>query len=125
VRHAQPHVEPGIDACGNCTTDISNRIVQQHFGVTDMNADGWHPGKVTVEGRSQWMFRVGASQIGMHERLDLRAREEGIGIRARVIGRARQGFCALQCLSSAVRAASAVQLVRDLRNLAALVARSD
>jgi hypothetical protein len=42
-----------------------------------MNADGWHPGKVTVEGRSQWMFRVGASQIGMHERLDRRAREEG------------------------------------------------
>jgi hypothetical protein len=37
------------------------RIVQQHFVVTDMNADGWHPGKVTVEGRSQWMFRVGVA----------------------------------------------------------------
>src|SRR5882762_5034714 len=58
--HAHPHISPGIDACGNCTLDISERVVQQHFVVTDVNADGWHPGKLTAEGRSQWMLRVGA-----------------------------------------------------------------
>jgi hypothetical protein len=51
--HPHPHISPGIDARGNCTLNISERVVQQHFVVTDMNADGWHPGKLTAEGRSQ------------------------------------------------------------------------
>jgi hypothetical protein len=91
VRHPHPHIKPGIDACGNCTLGIAERVVQQHFVITDMNADGWHPGKLTVKWRSQWMFRVGASQIGMHEFGDPRASEQGIGIRARLIRRARKG----------------------------------
>jgi hypothetical protein len=50
----------GIDACGNCTLNISERVVQQHFVVTDVNAGGRHAGVSTVKGRSQWMSRVGA-----------------------------------------------------------------
>src|SRR5450432_2787361 len=55
-----------------------------------MNAGGRHAGVATVKGRSQWISRVGASQVGMHEFHDLRASKEGIGIRARLVGRARK-----------------------------------
>jgi hypothetical protein len=42
--HPHPHVGSGINACGNCTLNISKRVVQQHFIVTDMNAGGGHAG---------------------------------------------------------------------------------
>ena len=58
--HPHPHINPGIDACGNCTLNVPKRVVQQHFVVTDVNADGRDAGVSTEEGRSQWMFRVGA-----------------------------------------------------------------
>src|SRR5258706_2807994 len=58
--HPHPHISSGIDACGDCTLDISERVVQQDFVVTDVNADRWHAGKPAVERRSQWKFRVGA-----------------------------------------------------------------
>jgi len=51
--HPHPHISPGIDACGNCTLNISERVVQQHFVITDVNADRWHAGKSAVKGRSQ------------------------------------------------------------------------
>jgi hypothetical protein len=57
--HPDPHISSGIDACGNCTLNISERVVQQHFVVTDVNAGGRHAGVSTVKGRSQWMSRVG------------------------------------------------------------------
>ena len=88
--HPHPHIKPGIDACGNCTLNISERVVQQHFVVTDVNAGGRHAGVSTVKGRSQWISRVGAPQVGMHEFRDLRASKKGIGIRARLVGRARK-----------------------------------
>src|SRR5258708_26029877 len=88
--HPHPPSSSGIDDCGDCTLEIAERVVQQHFVVTDMNADGWHPGKLTAEGRSQWMLRVGAPQVGMHELRDLRASKKGIGIRARLVSRARK-----------------------------------
>src|SRR5260221_6328415 len=88
--HPHPHISPGIDACGNCTLNISERVVQQHFVVTDVNAGGRHAGKSAVKGRSQRMFRVGAPQVGMHELRYLRASKKGIGIRARLVGRARK-----------------------------------
>ena len=47
--HPHPHISSGIYALANCTLDISERVVQQHFVITDMNAHGWHPGKLTVE----------------------------------------------------------------------------
>ena len=59
--HPHPYINPDIDACGNCTLSIAERVVQQHFVIAQMDADGWDPGKLTVEWRSQWMFRVGAS----------------------------------------------------------------
>src|SRR5258706_7208503 len=86
--HPHPHISPSIDACGNCTLDISERVVQQHFVVTDVNAGGRYAGVTTVEGRSQWMSRVGSPQVGMYEFCDLRARKKGISICARLIGRA-------------------------------------
>jgi hypothetical protein len=57
---SHPHISSGIDACGNCTLNISERVVQQHFVVTDVNAGGRHAVVSTVKGRSQWMSRVGA-----------------------------------------------------------------
>src|SRR5258707_13894106 len=80
--HPHPHISPGIDACGNCTLGISERVVQLHFVVTDVNADRWHAGKAAVKRRSQWMLRFGAPQIGMHELRDLRAGKKAIGIPA-------------------------------------------
>jgi hypothetical protein len=44
----------------------------------------------TVEGRSQWMVRIGAPQVGMHELRDLRTGKKGIGVGARLVGRARK-----------------------------------
>jgi hypothetical protein len=88
--HPHPHISSGIDACGNCTVNKSERVVQQHFVVTDVNAVGRHAGVSTVKGRSQWMSRVGASQVGVHEFRNLRASKKGIGIRARLVGRARK-----------------------------------
>src|SRR5258706_14062836 len=88
--HPHPHISPGIDACGNCTLNMSERVVEQHCVATDVNAGGRHAGVSTVEGRSQRMFRVGATQVGMHELRYLRASKKGIGIRARLVGRARK-----------------------------------
>ena len=51
--HPHPHISSGIDAGGNCTLNISERVVQQHFVVTDVNAGGRHAGVSTVKGRSQ------------------------------------------------------------------------
>ena len=48
--HPHPHIDPGIDACGDCALDISERIVQQHFVIADVNADRWHAGKSAVKG---------------------------------------------------------------------------
>src|SRR5690242_16890526 len=58
--HPHPHIGSGIDARGNRTLDISERVVQQHFVVTDVNAGGRQAGVSTVKGRSQWLARVGA-----------------------------------------------------------------
>ena len=77
--HPHPDINSGIDACGNCTLTIAERVVQQHFVVTDVNAGGRHAGVSTVKGRSQWMSRVGAPYVGMHEFRDLRASKKGIG----------------------------------------------
>ena len=59
MRHPHPHISPGIDACGKRTLNKSERVVQQHFVVTNVNADGRHAGVATEKGRSQWMARVG------------------------------------------------------------------
>ena len=88
--HPHPNVDPGIDARGSGPLDEPERVVEQHFVVTDMNAGRRHAGKSTEERRSQWLFRVGASQVGMNELRDLRAREKRIGIRARLIGCVRK-----------------------------------
>jgi hypothetical protein len=58
--HPHPHISSGIDACGNGTLNISERVVQQHFVVTDVNAGGRQAGVSTVKGRSQRISRVGA-----------------------------------------------------------------
>jgi len=89
--HPNPHIGTGVDACGSRTLDISERVVQQHFVVADVNACGRHAGVSTVKRRSQWLSRVGAAQVGMHEFRYLRARKKGIGIRARLIRRSRKG----------------------------------
>src|SRR5258708_35825493 len=36
--HPHPHISSSIDGCGNCMLNISERVVQQHFVVTDVNA---------------------------------------------------------------------------------------
>ena len=58
--HPHPDISSGIDACGNCTLNISERAVQQRFVVTDVNPGGRHARVPTVKGRSQWMSSVGA-----------------------------------------------------------------
>src|SRR5258708_29939705 len=75
--HPHPHISSGIDGCGNCALNISERVVQQHFVVADVNAGGRHAGVSTVEGRSQWLSRVGTPQVGMNEFRDLRASKKG------------------------------------------------
>jgi hypothetical protein len=60
MRHPHPHISPGIDARGNCTLNVSERVVQQDFVVTDVNAGGRYAGVSTVEGRCHWMIRLGA-----------------------------------------------------------------
>jgi hypothetical protein len=51
--HPHLHINPCIDPCGNCTLNISERVVQQHFVITDVNAERWDAGKSAVKGRSQ------------------------------------------------------------------------
>ena len=43
VWHPHPHIKPGIDACGNRTLSIAERVVKQHFVITDMNVTGGIP----------------------------------------------------------------------------------
>src|SRR2546422_4825199 len=86
--HPHPHISSGIDAGGNRTLHISERVVQQHFVVTDVNEGGRHAGVSTVKGRSQWISRVDAPQVGMHEFRYLLASKQGIGLRARLVARA-------------------------------------
>jgi len=38
VWHPHPHISLGIDACGNCTLNKSERVIQQHLVVADVNA---------------------------------------------------------------------------------------
>jgi hypothetical protein len=58
--HPHPHISSGIDACGNCTVNISERVVQQHFVVTDVNAGGRHAGVSTVKRRNNSRPDAGA-----------------------------------------------------------------
>jgi hypothetical protein len=88
--HSHPHIGSDVGACGCCTLNISERVVQQHFVVTDVNAGGRHVGELTVEGRGQRVSRVGAPQVGLHQIRDLRTSEKGIGVGARLVGRARE-----------------------------------
>ena len=70
--HPHPDISARIDACRNSTLNISERVVQQHFVVTDINARRRHTGKSTVKGRSQRISRVGDPYVGVHEFRDLR-----------------------------------------------------
>jgi hypothetical protein len=58
--HPHPHISSGIDACGDCTLDTPERVVQQHFVVADVNSGRRHAGMSTVKWRRQWLSRVGA-----------------------------------------------------------------
>jgi hypothetical protein len=77
VRHPPPQIEPGIDSGSNGTVNISARIVEQYFVVTNVNAERRHAGKASLEGRSQRLSWVGGFEVGMHEFRDLRASEKG------------------------------------------------
>src|SRR5258707_5545213 len=58
--HPHPHISSGINSCSNCTLNKPERVIQQHFVVTDINASSRHAGESAEKGRSQWLFRVGA-----------------------------------------------------------------
>src|SRR5882724_8393154 len=88
--HPHPHISSDIDARGCSTLNIFERVVQQYFVVTDVNAGSRHAGELTVEGRSQRLPRVGAPQVRLHEIRDLRTSKKGIGVGARLVGRARE-----------------------------------
>ena len=90
VWHPCPHIDPGIDPSGKGALNIPERIIEQYFVAAYVNADGRHAGKASPERRGQWMFRVGGLEVGIHEFRDLRAGEEGIGFRTRLIARARE-----------------------------------
>jgi hypothetical protein len=62
ARHTHPHINPGIDACGNRTLGITERTVQQCFVFTDMNAEWWHPGKLTWQGEANGCFASALSR---------------------------------------------------------------
>jgi hypothetical protein len=48
--HPHPHICSGIDAGGNGTLHIAERVVQQHLVVTDVNSGRRHAGVSTVKG---------------------------------------------------------------------------
>src|SRR5712671_5955111 len=56
--HPHPHISSDINACSNRTLNKPERVIQQHFVVTDINACSRHAGKSAEKGRSQWLFRV-------------------------------------------------------------------
>jgi len=64
--HPHPHISSGIDSRRNCMLNISERVVQQHFVVTHVNAGERHAGGSTVKRRSQGISRVGAWKRGSH-----------------------------------------------------------
>src|SRR5258706_11149176 len=41
--HAHPHIKPGIDTSGNSALDVSSRVIEQHFVVAGVNANGRQP----------------------------------------------------------------------------------
>ena len=61
MRHPHPHLRSGIDPSSKGALNIPERIIEQYFVATDVNADRGHASKSAAERRSQWMFRVGAS----------------------------------------------------------------
>jgi hypothetical protein len=58
--HACPHIKPSIDTMRHGALDVSSRVIEQHFVVADVNADGRQPGKASLERRRSWIVRVGA-----------------------------------------------------------------
>src|ERR1700752_4515778 len=40
VWHARPHIKPGIDTGGRRPLDVSSRVIEQHFVVANVNANG-------------------------------------------------------------------------------------
>src|SRR5258708_35791808 len=89
--HARPHIKPGIDTAGYGALDVSSRVIEQHFVVADVNANGRQPGKTSLERRREWIVRVGVPQIGMHQFGDLLLRKVRIGVRPCLVRRAREG----------------------------------
>ena len=90
MRHAGPHIKPGIDAVGDGTLDITSRVIEQHFVVADVNADGRQPGKTSLERRREWIVGVGAPEIGIHQSAYLLLRKVRIGVRTGLVRSARE-----------------------------------
>jgi hypothetical protein len=56
MRHFQPHIKPGIKSGTNGTFDILARIIQQHFVVSDVNAEGGEPERRAWSGEASGCF---------------------------------------------------------------------
>ena len=68
-----PILQSGIEVDVPKTKTV-HQITEQHLVITDVNSDGRQARQRSVERRSQRMFGVDASQIGVHQFRHLRAR---------------------------------------------------
>ena len=50
MRHPYPHIKFGINTRANCPINIPARVIQENFVIADMNADGRHARKSTMQG---------------------------------------------------------------------------
>jgi hypothetical protein len=85
MRHSHPYVELCVDADRDGALYIAARVVEQHFVVSNVNADRRQAGQITVERRGQRIPRIGLAQIGADEPGSLRLGEVEICFRSRVM----------------------------------------
>jgi hypothetical protein len=80
MRHSLPHVQSGVDACGDGALDISKRVIEKHFVIPGLYTDGRKADEIPVEGRGYRILRVMALQIGLEEALGLLPDEVGVRV---------------------------------------------
>src|SRR5712692_1087850 len=84
MRHSHPNVQLGVDARRDGALYIAARVVQQHFVVSNVDADWRQTGQISVERRGQGILRIGYTQIGPDEPSRLEFGEVQICLRSRV-----------------------------------------
>src|SRR5882762_5037225 len=85
MRHSQPYVQRGVDARRDGTLHVTARVVEQHFVVSNVNADWRQAAQITEQRRRQRILRIGLTQIRRDEPGRLRLGEIRIRFRSYLV----------------------------------------